>query len=361
GNGGLISLSSYNGIFADGTLRAAAGGAGAAGGTLALALDTPNYGKVDRYNLQGGNVDNVVRVPREMLLAQVQGESALPVDLRAGQQDAALRYGSARLGADRVQAGGFDNLALHVNGMLGFDGDVNLSLGQSLRLSATSLGLAQQPLLDGQEKASSLASQVHLAAPYVRLGTAVRAQKDDYIVPNAVKGSKNLGRGRGMLGVPLVAEDSLLQIDAGMLDIAGEVNMGTRGTIAQNSGADLVVERDAFEQLTLNSRGDMRLSNSAALYQPGNATLVAAQIYPATGDSGMVTVGQSSRVDEYGNIRVTLDPLRTLNIGRSAGSATPNQPFSVFGSLSLIAPTINQHGVLRAPLGQINLGAEGYE
>ncbi|MDN2718660.1 filamentous haemagglutinin family protein [Janthinobacterium sp. SUN120] len=361
GNGGLISLSSYNGIFADGTLRAAAGGAGAAGGTLALALDTPNYGKVDRYNLQGGNVDNAVRVPREMLLAQAQGESALPVDLRAGQQDAALRYGSARLGVDRVQAGGFDNLALHVNGMLSFDGDVNLSLGQSLRLSATSLGLAQQPLPDGQDKAASLASQVRLAAPYVRLGTAVRAQKDDYIVPNAVKGSKNLGRGRGMLGVPLVAEDSLLQIDAGMLDIAGEVNMGTRGTIAQSSGADLVVERDAFEQLTLNSRGDMRLSNSAALYQPGNATLVAAQIYPATGDSGMVTVGQKSAIDEYGIIRVTLDPLRTLDIGRSAGSATPNQPFSVFGSLSLVAPTINQHGVLRAPLGQINLGAEGYE
>jgi filamentous hemagglutinin family protein len=361
GNGGLISLSSYNGIFADGTLRAAAGGAGAAGGTLALALDTPNYGKVNRYNLQGDNVDNAVRVPREMQLAQVQGESALPDDLRAGQQDAALRYGSARLGADRVQAGGFDNLALHVNGMLSFDGDVNLSLGQSLRLSATSLGLAQQPLPDGQDKASSLASQVHLAAPYVRLGTAVRAQKDDYIVPNAVKGSKNLGKGRGMLGVPLVAEDSLLQIDAGMLDIAGEVNMGTRGTIAQSSGADLVVERDAFEQLTLNSRGDMRLSNSAALYQPGNATLVAAQIYPATGDSGMVTVGQKSGIDEYGNIRVTLDPLRTLNIGRSGDGAMPNQPFSVFGTLSLVAPTINQHGVLRAPLGQINLGAEGFE
>ena len=361
GNGGLIALSSYNGIFADGTLRAAAGGAGAAGGTLALALDTPNYGKVDRFNLQGGGVENVVRVPREMLLAQVQGESALRDDLRAGQQDASLRYGSARLGADRVQAGGFDNLALHVNGMLSFDGDVNLSLGQSLRLSATSLGLAQQPLPDGQDKATSLASQVRLAAPYVRLGTAVRAQKDDYIVPNAVKGSKNLGKGRGMLGVPLVAEDSLLQIDAGMLDIAGEVNMGTRGTIAQNSGDPLVVERDAFEQLTLNSRGDMRLSNSAALYQPGNATLVAAQIYPATGDSGTVTVGQTSAIDEYGNIRVTLDPLRTLNIERSAGSATPNQPYSVFGSLSLVAPTINQHGVLRAPLGQINLGAEGYE
>ncbi|MED5598736.1 filamentous haemagglutinin family protein [Janthinobacterium sp. P210006] len=369
GSGGLISLSSYNGIFADGTMRAAAGGAGAAGGTLALALDTPNYGQVDRQTLEGAGVDNVVRVPREFVLAQVQGDSALPADLRAGQQDEALRYGSARLGADRVQAGGFDNLAMHVNGMLSVDGDVNLALGQSLRLSATSLGLAQPPQQpgmdsqekDGQEKRPSLASQVHLAAPYVRLGTAARAQKDNFIVPNAVKGSKNSGKGRGMLGVPLVADGSLLQIDAGMLDLAGEVNMGTRGEIVQSSGKPLAVERDAFEQLTLNSRGDLRMSNNAALYQPGNATLVAAQIYPATGDSGMVTVGQSSRVDEYGIVRVTLDPLRTLNIERSAGSATPNQPFSVFGSLNLVAPTINQRGVLRAPLGQITLGAEGYE
>lgn len=366
GSGGLISLSSYNGIFADGTLRALAGGAGAAGGTLAMALDTPNYGQVNRLTLAGDSVDNAVRVPREFVLAQVQGDSVLPADLRAGQQDEALRYGSARLGADRVQAGGFDNLAMHVNGMLSVDGDVKLALGQSLRLSATSLGLAQQPQqqlpeAEGQDKVTSLASQVHLAAPYVRLGTAARAQKDDYIVPNAVKGSKNSGKGRGMLGVPLVADGSLLQIDAGMLDLAGEVNMGTRGEIVQSSGKPLAVERDAFEQLTLNSRGDLRMSNNAALYQPGNATLVAAQIYPATGDSGMVTVGQSSRVDEYGNIRVTLDPLRTLNIERSAGSATPNQPFSVFGSLNLVAPTINQHGVLRAPLGQLTLGAEGYE
>ncbi|SFY32666.1 filamentous hemagglutinin family N-terminal domain-containing protein [Janthinobacterium lividum] len=367
GSGGLISLSSYNGIFADGTLRAVAGGAGAAGGTLAMALDTPNYGQVNRQTLEGDSVDNAVRVPREFVLAQVQGDSVLPVDLRAGQQDEALRYGSARLGADRVKAGGFDNLAMHVNGMLSVDGDVSLALGQSLRLSASSLGLTQQqqplPQLDGdgQDKVPGLASQVHLAAPYVRLGTAARAQKDNYIVPNAVKGSKNSGKGRGMLGVPLVADGSLLQIDAGMLDLAGEVNMGTRGEIVQSSGTPLAVERDAFEQLTLNSRGDLRMSNNAALYQPGNATLVAAQIYPATGDSGMVTVGQSSRVDEYGNVRVTLDPLRTLTVERSAGSATPNQPFSVFGSLSLVAPTINQHGVLRAPLGQITLGAEGFE
>ena len=54
GSGGLISLSSYNGIFADGTLRAVAGGAGAAGGTLAMALDTPNRTARLRWSAHSG-------------------------------------------------------------------------------------------------------------------------------------------------------------------------------------------------------------------------------------------------------------------------------------------------------------------
>ena len=40
---------------------------------------------------------------------------------------------------------------------------------------------------------------------YYLNGDYIEVQKDDYIVPNAVKGSKNLGKGRGMLGVPLLA------------------------------------------------------------------------------------------------------------------------------------------------------------
>ncbi|WP_142762154.1 hypothetical protein, partial [Klebsiella pneumoniae] len=43
GDGGRIALSSYNGLFLDGALRAAAGGHGAAGGSLELALESPLY------------------------------------------------------------------------------------------------------------------------------------------------------------------------------------------------------------------------------------------------------------------------------------------------------------------------------
>ena len=43
GDGGSIALDSSSGIYNDGTLRAAAGGAGAAGGSLSVTLETPVY------------------------------------------------------------------------------------------------------------------------------------------------------------------------------------------------------------------------------------------------------------------------------------------------------------------------------
>ncbi len=95
-NGGVIALSSMRGLFVDGDLRAAAGGAGAAGGTLAINLETPSYLGVDRNTLKGAAVDDAVRVPRELVVAQVQGDSGLSDALRPGMRDAALRYGTAR-------------------------------------------------------------------------------------------------------------------------------------------------------------------------------------------------------------------------------------------------------------------------
>ena len=61
-DGGRITLSSYNGLFIEGSLQASAGGAGAAGGRLEIALDTPAYGPA--------NLSNTVRVPREMIIGQ---------------------------------------------------------------------------------------------------------------------------------------------------------------------------------------------------------------------------------------------------------------------------------------------------
>ncbi|KAG1457845.1 hypothetical protein G6F57_014813 [Rhizopus arrhizus] len=73
-NGGRIALSSYNGLFLDGTFIARAGGASASGGALDIALETP------LYRSAGDNPSSMeVQVPRELVLAAGSG----PVGRRA--------------------------------------------------------------------------------------------------------------------------------------------------------------------------------------------------------------------------------------------------------------------------------------
>ncbi|MGJ7530372.1 filamentous haemagglutinin family protein [Variovorax sp. GB1P17] len=345
--GGVISLTSSRGLFLDGQMRAASGGAGAAGGTLALTLETPLYGPVAYGTYAGPSVTDTVRQTRELVLAQTQGDGVLAAGLRAGAADPALTYGRARIGVDRIQAGGFDNLALGVNGVLSFDGSVALRLGQSLRLTSSSLGLVENAPID---------SRIVLAAPYVRLGGSANRQVDNTLMPNPVTGVRNYGQGSGELGIPKVAAGSSLRVDADQIDIAGDVTTGTRGLIYLNAGKKVAVERLAFDDMRLASQGDIRFHDGGGLYVPGNLTLAAAQIYPASNDSGTVLVGRYSTVSpEFGTIRAAFDPQRTLTIER-IGDALPGMPQSAFGRLTLAAGKVVQAGVLRAPLGSITLG-----
>ncbi|MFT4172324.1 MAG: filamentous hemagglutinin family protein [Rhodocyclaceae bacterium] len=340
-HGGTIALSSTNGLFVDGELRAAAGGAGALGGTLALNLETPVYGSVDRITYKGDEVDDGVRVPRELVIEQIFGGSGLATDLRAGQGHATLAYGKARYGVDAIHAGGFDTASLYVNGLLSFDGDVSLRMNQALYLTASGIGLSTTAPRD---------AQVSLAAPYLRMAGSMRRQTDNTIMPNPVFGSGNTSSGHGKAGVPLVADKASFDVSADLVDIVGDVGMGTRGTIVLNAPNPLLVERDAFGAVRIASRGDLRLQ-SADFYSPGDTTLAAAQIY----GSGDVTVGLRSYLSQSNTASIEFDPHRVLDIERTT-TALPAMPYSVFGAMTLRAATVNQGGVLRAPLGSITLG-----
>ena len=116
---------------------APAGGAGAAGGTLALALETPTFPL-------SVNAEDGVRRPRELILSQGTQASGLASDLKPGQLDPALHHGAARLSARQFEAGGFGNLSLLVNGILSFDGDVALAASQSLRFYAGSYSVTDR-------------------------------------------------------------------------------------------------------------------------------------------------------------------------------------------------------------------------
>jgi filamentous hemagglutinin family protein len=321
--GGSISLASNNGVYLDGVLKASSGGAGAAGGTLNVALETPLYVEAATAG---------VRQARELIVSAADPGTPLPVGSTAASAAGSLAYGHGRLTAAQVDAGGFDNLSLLSNGLISFDGDVSLRLGQSLNLYSGALALA-----DGADRLS----RVLLAAPSVRLAG----------VGNANAGTDSLVRPTVQGGVSTQGAAGVLRVEAAnVLDVRDGVNLGAHAERSKALAG--TVDRRAFDQAELSSQGDMRFlagttsQGKTVLTTQADLNLTAAQIYPATGAVAQVTAGFTGG---------DFDPARTLRIGR-VGSAAPAQPYSVFGSLSLSASTIEQGGVLRAPMGKLTLG-----
>jgi len=336
-NGGTIAFSSYDGVYLDGTLRAHAGGSGAAGGTLAVSLETPLYQR-------SLNPAAELLVPREIVLSQKQRDSGIPGPLQPGVAGPSLAFGKAYLGVDRIGAGGFDNLSLLSNGMLTFDGDVSLKLGQSLQLRQRVIGLSETSGAD---------ARINLQAPHVLLGGVTSVPAEQMLFP-VVNG-----------GVSTRATSAKFGVDAGWIDIRDGIVFGVNETLALSSTSQ-VVDRRGFDSVSLASRGDIRFQAGGAnvvgasggvntsIVTPGDLTLTAAQIYPATGANARAMAGYTGP-QSYAEGR-------TLTIGRNTWNTVddPAMPFSLFGMLLLGAPHVEQGGVVRAPLGNLQLGTDGF-
>ncbi|WLH03630.1 filamentous hemagglutinin family protein [Pseudomonas beijingensis] len=336
-NGGSISLASANGLYLDGDFSARSGGTGAAGGSLSVALETPYY-RNDAVS------DRVLQV-RELVLGQ-NAQATLLGDTAETSADS-LVYGRGRLGVDQVQSGGFDSLALLSNGLLSVDGDVSLSLGQSLSLYARSFGPSANAPANTRVQLN--ASHVLLSGP-----AAARPNMDGYTRP-AVEGG----------GVSLLANKAVFSVNADLLDVQGSVIFSGKGTLKQADGSTVELERAGFDRVQLNSRGDIRfLAGFSGAYMPEGFTtqlltpsdmiLQAAQLYPATGVGARILAGYGWGT-EPGSGMILYDQARSLVIGRTTQVA-PQLPYSVFGRLQLGSAKIEQGGVVRAPLGLLEIG-----
>ncbi|KAA8562418.1 Heme/hemopexin-binding protein [Pseudomonas extremaustralis] len=338
--GGSISLASNNGLYLDGSVVARAGGAGAAGGSLSLALESPYYAK-------STVTDRVLNV-RELVISQVHQDSLLP-----GTADAAaasLEYGHGRLGVDQVSAGGFDNLALLSNGLLSFDGDVALNMGQSLRLYSGAMGLTENAAAN---------ARINLSAPYLLLAgilAPLDPTKDQYLHPVLTSGMSRR------------ASQAVFNAGGNLIDVRGNVLMGNKSDLTLADGSLVTVDRRGFDDVQLTSQGDLRFlagadanviaqGISTQLMTRGDMTLSAAQLYPATEVGARVIAGYLDGLTNNGT-GFNYDPTRTLTIART-GDSQSAMPYSAFGRLQLGGPTIKQGGVIRAPLGLIEIGSLG--
>jgi filamentous hemagglutinin family protein len=334
-DGGSITLTSYDGIYADGTLRAAAGGAGAAGGTLTVILDTPTY--------NANNVSASQLVPRVITITQDADGPQLSANLTPGTSDPSLQFGQAQFSADTLAAGGFGNLSFSGRDAILFSGDVTLSAQQSIAFH------------EGALADTSTTATVNIIAPYVVLDG-----QTGYTV--------NGGQARPAIwgGADWTASTQTstgtFTVSASLIDVSNDVVFGVSDNATAFNGntyqgTQIAYDFAGFGTINLSSQGDMRFigaqSRTFLAISDNVLSLTAAQIYPVNtlpaDAQGNIT---KASVQIFAGSTGGLNPDGVININRIDG-VDPAAPDSVGGSLVFIAATINQGGIVRAPFGQI--------
>ena len=321
-DGGNIVFAAGAGLYADGTLLAAGGNPSAEGGSLAI---------------EGLSSNNVVPRPSATAIILQQSGYLLPQSLQpGGVVEASGASGILHFALDRLNDSGITSLAIgpdpanpQQNAIavpVGFAGNVDIALGRSFTLYATSVTAlpanseSLAPAAIGHYEQGD--GSVSISAPYVELIGS------DSNAPQALAG------------------DGTLSINAGFMDIGGQLNLqGWSQTNLVSSGD---MRFYAPPNLQYNaSTGDI---NTGLLFTTGNLTLQAAQLYPISDYAFVVDANPSGLSDAQGKPLTT-----TLTIlGNGASSA----PLSAGGSLLLDAGNIVQDGIVRVPSGNLVIGVQ---
>ncbi|MDX2079189.1 MAG: filamentous hemagglutinin family protein [Terrimicrobiaceae bacterium] len=330
-DGGSISLAGSQAVYSDATLLGAAGGSLARGGKLSI-----SSGRFYAAGSSRTGADTNLIVQQTGSAATFGGASRLvgvtSAFLTASNPEVALTSGfgappdSRGLGffaVETFEAGGFDSLDLGFNydlnatpipfgGNVEFRGPVSISARGAVRLAGGGVIRADAP--------------VTITAPYVAVGQEFRAPLN----PNeSIPLFREFIAASGATPVYFFSPTS----GAGTFSInASLVDVGTLTT--QGIGRVSVTARN----------GDIR--GSGTLSVQGDVVFTAAQIYPTT----------LASFDIF-----AYDPSGSTGSVTFVRSGNRPVPLSAGGALRVFATTINQGGVLRAPLGSITLGWDGLD
>ncbi len=303
-DGGLISLNGADMLYVDSTLRATPGGKSAAGGALEISSSrfvAPNTGFSDAdINLavkQSGYTLNGSAASRGIGRPLSAGGVPLP--------------GLGTFSMDRLRGSGVETLTL--GGNVRFDGNVSVSMAQSLRV-------ASRGILEST-------GHTQLSAPFVKLGQN--------------------------LPTPFLASDPILPfLKTDITEVVSQdFVVPTNGTGRLTVRADLVESGNlVLKQIgaaTISARrGDIR--GAGNLLIAGDIVLDAGQIYPVT----------ASRFNIFAYDYLSGGSTKQGSVTISGGNSRP-LPLSAGGTLSIQASNIRHSGTLRAPLGSIVLGWDG--
>jgi filamentous hemagglutinin family protein len=327
-NGGSITLRGEEMFFCAASLLGGAGARGngaisaAQGGDLVISSGRAGFLSPDGSGLPGP-ADPVLAVASSTPAFVFNGLGKAVTDASGTEFGNAKGLGLIWAGADSFSDAGFGALTFSAGqGAVQIQGNVTISAARQITIADGGvLSLVSGPAAAGISKPS-----LSHIAPYVMLGQPFLGplQSDQSTTPF----SQDIVPTHG-LGVLSIQANSL--IDVGNLVLQGVntaiLDTGSTGT---SSGA---------------IRGDGTLDVAGAI------TLKAGQIYPTT-----ATIFNVIAFDFTSNGSPVAG---SVTIESTGDSNLPPLPLSAGGTLNLYASVINQGGVLRAPLGMINLGATG--
>ena len=304
-DGGTITLTGQRGLLTAATLLGRAGGTSAQGGSLSV--------KSNLAEKESGLAATALALLVQQTTPEFQfkgfGLPVLDSTGKAFENDRLISFG-----IDGFSGGGFTSLELATTrGALSFVGHVEVQAGRSLVLGDGGV-ISLQPVKTGDT--------VTLTAPRVVLGKSMFTPPS-YGTAAASPFSSAVS--------PKYGDGRLLVNASQVIDV---------GSLSLQNGRFLSLDAGT---------GDIR--GAGTLDMAGNIDLRAGQIYPVS-----ATV---FNIAAYGDGTTGAGQNGVITIGRPAGAGLPALPYSAGGSLNLYASTIQQGGVLRAPMGTIHLGVAG--
>ena len=303
-NAGEITLAGKEELFSDATLIGAAGGPSASGGNLSITSGI--------FSAQSGvpftplQVNLVVTQAGPVIPAPFYPVGGTPIGSAVVDTHGNVIPGLGYVAVNDFAEGGFASLSLA--GTVDFSGPVTVKAGQSLTVGTGGVIFGD--------------AQINLVAPYVALGMAFQAPLPVQDQASPFSAGSNTFQFDPAFGT------GVLNVTASLIDI-GNLSL-------QNIGA---------ANFTANN-GDIR--GDGTLDVAGVITLTAGQVYPPT------EVAFTIAAYDYQSGGNTLPGTVTV-----LGSGNRQLPLSAGGELNIYASVIDQGGVLRAPIGVINLGWDG--
>jgi filamentous hemagglutinin family protein len=349
-SGGTIAITASLGLLFDATMKAQGGGPGAAGGNFIIDQIVGAYPGINIFN------DPNFVAPLFMLVVSEQSPM-LSEGIRVGQPIPLGNIGELFIGADQIMNSGFSSASLGAVDAIVFNGSVNLTLSRSLTINArnvsdgrvTSLAQGTYPTIsDGAVVAPSAGAVVNLSAPYVDIGGGQR---------NTALESFSFGPPPSATAAAL-AGTAELNIYADLIDIEGLLRSGASYSYPFNfSNLPNAVSLAGFKSMSFISQGDIRLipfagfGGPSSLTTQGNLAFTATEIYP-------ITTAPYANASNTGSNTIFLIQAGGIHssVTFARNDQTPYTPLSAGGQMEIIAPTINQGGVLLAPLGLITFG-----